>query len=320
MASWGKSSVSTLTTIARPAMSDAVRATSGAAVLQGPHHAAQKSTNTGTRDFWMISSNWISSTSSGSSPCGRASLHLPQRPVSSRCSAGTRFFCPHTLQVRIKGMAKVFSLALLNCDGGRGPFRFGHNAVQVLTPDGFALLQLGGNSFQCSAAMRQNFFDPAIGPFDQLRDFLVDALCRALTEITFFPERHGRVEIMSHDWSTKYHVSQVLAHAVTHDHLARHFRGSLEIVVSARGNNAIINDVFCGSSAQHNRQTVFQLGLGEKKFLSRRQLQGRPECPYRAGNDGYAMDGVSVFYRESGECMPTFMIGHSLLLFGCHHS
>src|SRR3954447_3977975 len=45
----GNFSVSTLTTIAFPVISAAVRATSGAAMRHGPHHPAQKSTRTGTR-------------------------------------------------------------------------------------------------------------------------------------------------------------------------------------------------------------------------------------------------------------------------------
>src|SRR5712672_4212221 len=50
-ASCGNFSVSTLSTTALPAMSAAVRATSGAAMWHGPHHSAQKSTNTGTGEF-----------------------------------------------------------------------------------------------------------------------------------------------------------------------------------------------------------------------------------------------------------------------------
>ena len=61
-ASSGYRSVSTFTTIARPAISAAVRATSGTAIRQGPHHSAQKSTSTGTRAVCLISSNCSGST------------------------------------------------------------------------------------------------------------------------------------------------------------------------------------------------------------------------------------------------------------------
>src|SRR5271166_1960999 len=90
--------------MARPAMSAAARATSGAAKRHGPHHAAQKSTSTGTRAFWIISSNSAESTSSGSSTGGKEDLHAPHCPVSARCSAGMRFLCPQALQARITGM------------------------------------------------------------------------------------------------------------------------------------------------------------------------------------------------------------------------
>ena len=59
-------SVSTFITTARPARSDATRATSGAAIRQGPHQAAQKSTRTGTRAFLMMSSKDSRSAAIGS--------------------------------------------------------------------------------------------------------------------------------------------------------------------------------------------------------------------------------------------------------------
>ena len=48
-----------------------------------------------------ISSNCSGSTSKGSSTGGKGVLHIPQRPVSVRCFAGTRFFCPQILHVRM---------------------------------------------------------------------------------------------------------------------------------------------------------------------------------------------------------------------------
>src|SRR5579872_3324793 len=98
--------------MARPAMSVAVRATSGAARRQGPHQAAQKSTRTGTRAFAMISSKSGVSTSNGSSIGGSGDLQLPQRPVSARCSTGTRFFWPQFLQTRTTGIKVPQSRAL----------------------------------------------------------------------------------------------------------------------------------------------------------------------------------------------------------------
>lgn len=82
----------------------ATRATSGAAILQGPHHAAQKSASTGTRAFATISVNKSASTSRGSAAGFRSALQFPQRPVSARCSAGMRFFRPRLSQFRRTGM------------------------------------------------------------------------------------------------------------------------------------------------------------------------------------------------------------------------
>jgi len=104
----GCRSVSTLRTMACPAISAAARATSGAAMRHGPHQAAQKSTNTGTCAFRTISVKSASSTFKGSSNAASGFLQAPQRPVSERCPAGIRFFCPHTLQLRITGTTQYF--------------------------------------------------------------------------------------------------------------------------------------------------------------------------------------------------------------------
>src|ERR1700676_94272 len=102
-ASAGYFSVSTFNTTALPAISAAVRATSGAAMRQGPHQSAQKSTSTGTDTFWMTSSNKISSTAKGSESDGNGDLHFPQRPVLARYFAGIRLFWPQWLQARTTG-------------------------------------------------------------------------------------------------------------------------------------------------------------------------------------------------------------------------
>jgi hypothetical protein len=53
----GNSSVFTFTTTQRPEPSAATFATSGATILHGPHHGAQKSTNTGKADWPVRASN-----------------------------------------------------------------------------------------------------------------------------------------------------------------------------------------------------------------------------------------------------------------------
>src|SRR5207244_12913762 len=73
----------------------------GAAVRQGPHHAAQKSTSTGTFDLETISWNCSGPTSSGSPVGGIVALQDPQRPSSARCSSGMRFFLPQEAQMRM---------------------------------------------------------------------------------------------------------------------------------------------------------------------------------------------------------------------------
>src|SRR5687768_4937470 len=98
---WGWLSVSTFSTTARPLMLAAVFATSGAAMRQGPHHAAQKSTSTGTVALAVTSSKSAASASMGSLTGGSAAWHDPQRPVSATRSGGTRFLTPHDGQGRI---------------------------------------------------------------------------------------------------------------------------------------------------------------------------------------------------------------------------
>src|SRR5690606_19792488 len=100
-ASAGARSVSTLSTSAFPARLSAAFATTGAAILQGPHHSAQKSTSTGTVASLVIWSNRLASTSIGALTGPSGFLQVPQRPVWARWRAGTRFFEPQCVQVRI---------------------------------------------------------------------------------------------------------------------------------------------------------------------------------------------------------------------------
>src|SRR5262245_52927633 len=74
----GLASVSTLSTSARPARRPAALAMSGATILQGPHHAAQKSTMIGTDAYAVAASNSAAlRTSTGAPAGGNAALHLP---------------------------------------------------------------------------------------------------------------------------------------------------------------------------------------------------------------------------------------------------
>jgi hypothetical protein len=94
------SSVFTFSTRAFPAISRASSWTSGAAIRQGPHQAAQKSVRTGTVASATTCPNESSSTSSGSFRGGSGDLQEPQRPVSERCRAGMRFGVPQVGQLR----------------------------------------------------------------------------------------------------------------------------------------------------------------------------------------------------------------------------
>lgn len=107
-ASSGNRSVSTLSTMARPARSRAACATCGAAIRHGPHHDAQKSTRTGTLLSRTISSNSAGWTSIGSAIAGNGVLQAPHLPVSARCLAGIRFGFPQDGQFRMMAMAKSF--------------------------------------------------------------------------------------------------------------------------------------------------------------------------------------------------------------------
>src|SRR5271168_1351442 len=102
-ASCGYFSVSTFSTTALPAMSAAVRATSGAAATHGLHHPAQKSTSTGTGLLCTTSSNNCSSAARGSAMGGSGDLQEPQRPVLARNLAGIRFCVLQWLHVRMTG-------------------------------------------------------------------------------------------------------------------------------------------------------------------------------------------------------------------------
>lgn len=99
----GCASVSTFSTTALPASSVAARCTSGATMRHGPHHSAQKSTSTGTRACWMMSSNSSMFAFNGTASGAIALLQRPQRPWSARWRAGIRFSAPQFGQTRIIG-------------------------------------------------------------------------------------------------------------------------------------------------------------------------------------------------------------------------
>jgi hypothetical protein len=105
-ASSGDFSVSTFSTTTRPARSRATCATWGAAILHGPHHAAQKSTSIGTLLSRTISSNSSRPTSTGSAIGGSVVLQAPHLPVSAKCLAGIRFGLPQDGQFRVIAMEK----------------------------------------------------------------------------------------------------------------------------------------------------------------------------------------------------------------------
>src|SRR3954462_2179172 len=69
-------SVSTFNTRARPARLVATFAISGATMRQGPHHAAQKSTTTGTDEAEAASKSAAFATSIGSDGKGSAAWHF----------------------------------------------------------------------------------------------------------------------------------------------------------------------------------------------------------------------------------------------------
>src|SRR6478672_3388144 len=126
-------------------MSADVRATSGAAMRQGPHQLAQKSTRTGTRDLAIISLNNSEFTSRGSAAGGRDDLQAPQRPVSARCSAGTRFFWPHCLQFLTTGMKTPTPRHRLDANGYRHvPASYIAHGWQSLISAGLRNLRLIG--------------------------------------------------------------------------------------------------------------------------------------------------------------------------------
>lgn len=117
-ASSGSASVLTLVTTASPAVSRASCSTSGATLRQGPHHGAQKSTNTGTLDFRTKEANTSAVLISTTPDSGASSaLHRPQRVRLPRCPKAQRFPCPQLGQTTITPLESAAS-----CDIGAQAF------------------------------------------------------------------------------------------------------------------------------------------------------------------------------------------------------
>src|SRR5205823_1386386 len=94
------SSVLTFATTHLPAPSCATLFSSGATILHGPHHGAQKSTNTGRAERAVKASNARSFGTSIGSPGALSSVpHFPQRPVPPSLSYFRRLRWPHFGQV-----------------------------------------------------------------------------------------------------------------------------------------------------------------------------------------------------------------------------
>ena len=83
-------SVSTFAKRIRLAISDETCEKTGAIILQGPHHAAQKSTTTG-RSFLPIKRSKFSPDRLTGLPSSTGLWHFPQTGLSPRRDAGTRF-------------------------------------------------------------------------------------------------------------------------------------------------------------------------------------------------------------------------------------
>ena len=98
--------MSTFSTTARLARSRATCATCGAALRQGPHHASQKSTSTGTLLSRTTASNSSGFTSMGSAIAGSVALHAPHLLISARCFAGIRLDFPQDGQFRMIAKAE----------------------------------------------------------------------------------------------------------------------------------------------------------------------------------------------------------------------
>jgi hypothetical protein len=94
------SSVLTFATSHFPAPSRATLLSSGATILHGPHHGAQKSTNTGRADRAVKASKARSLATSIGSPGALSSVpHFPQRPVPPSLSNFRRLRWPQLGQV-----------------------------------------------------------------------------------------------------------------------------------------------------------------------------------------------------------------------------
>src|SRR5438046_5646959 len=95
-------SVFTFATTHFPAPSCATFFSSGATILHGPHHGAQKSTNTGRAERVVKASKARSLATSIGSPGALSSVpHFPQRPVPPSLSYFRRLRWPHFVQVTI---------------------------------------------------------------------------------------------------------------------------------------------------------------------------------------------------------------------------
>ena len=93
----------------------------GAAVRQGPHQGAQKSTRTGTGEFRTAESSWAPVTARGSPETSRSALHLPQTGAEPGGAFPMRFRAPQRAQRWAFIPRKLSTRPAARQAGPRGP-------------------------------------------------------------------------------------------------------------------------------------------------------------------------------------------------------
>src|SRR6266481_6525393 len=77
----------------------------------------------------------------------------------------------------------------------------------------------------------------------------------------------------------------------------------------------IVDDVFRRSTTQHHGDSILEFERGEEIFLGGRRIKGGSERPDRTRNDGHAVHWIGLVDGESGEGVPSRVVGHPLLFF-----
>ena len=167
--------------------------------------------------------------------------------------------------------------------------------------------------------MREHLGGAVVGLVHEPGGLLVDQRCQVVRELGRAPrvqERRATAEPVV----SERHRSDLRAHAVLGHHRARDLGGALQVVLRTRRDHHVEQDLLGRPSAQEDRETVLELGLGQQVPVLERPLHRHPERRRAARDDRDAVHRVGGRRGEGDDRVAHLVDRHPLLVLHGHHA